>query len=594
MSSGTVIMAEPVCLIEKDKDGNLGILPQAVEILKQIDQPVVVVAVVGPYRAGKSYLMNKLAGKRKGFALGACIQPKTKGIWMWCIPHPRKAGHTLVLLDTEGLGSMEIGDMNDDNWIFSLAVLLSSALVYNSMRTIDSVAIQQLHYVTELTEHIKVNLQASDEDKSTEFKRFFPSFVWTVRDFTLELEYDGEEITADQYLENALELKPGCDDYNLPRKCLLNYFPTRKCFVFGRPASEKKMKRMEDLSDEDLKPSFVRDAKRFCDYILSEVKAKTIKEGYNMPGRMLGSLAEMYLGAISSGQIPCLENAVVSLARTENTNAVAKAVKFYKENMAERVVFPTETEEDLSDIHGEVEERAVNIFIDLCFMNEDQTWQIGLKNLLQTEYTAICDKNVVESKEACESIIKRIFKPLEDNIASKKYESVGGYQQYCEDLERFTSQYRSAEGKGIKGEESLNEYLARLEPVGEAIKSADKSLRKARKTRRILTGVGTAVGIVAGAGLAVVAVPVAVVGLGFTAAGITAGSTAAGMMSAAAIANGGAVAAGSAVAVLQSLGAVGLSATAAAVVSSVGATIGGAIGNIASRFVSPFQPRQKK
>ena len=38
------------------------------------------------------------------------------------------------------------------------------------------------------------------------------------------------------------------------------------------------------------------------------------------------------------------------------------------------------------------------------------------------------------------------------------------------------------------------------------------------------------------------------------AAGITAGSYAAGMMSAAAVANGGAVAAGSTVAVLQSLG----------------------------------------
>lgn len=42
--------------------------------------------------------------------------------------------------------------------------------------------------------------------------------------------------------------------------------------------------------------------------------------------------------------------------------------------------------------------------------------------------------------------------------------------------------------------------------------------------------------------------------LGFTSAGIAAGSVAAKMMSAAAIANGGGVAAGSSVAVLQSIG----------------------------------------
>ena len=40
----------------------------------------------------------------QGFALGAAIQSQTKGIWMWCVPHPKKTDHTLVLLDTEGLG----------------------------------------------------------------------------------------------------------------------------------------------------------------------------------------------------------------------------------------------------------------------------------------------------------------------------------------------------------------------------------------------------------------------------------------------------------------------------------------------------------
>ena len=53
---------------------------------------------------------------------------------------------------------------------------------------------------------------------------------------------------------------------------------------------------------------------------------------------------------------------------------------------------------------------------------------------------------------------------------------------------------------------------------------------------------------------AVVAAPVVLGAVGFTSAGIAAGSYAAGMMSAAAVANGGAVAAGSTVAVLQAVG----------------------------------------
>ncbi|XP_035294204.1 guanylate-binding protein 1-like, partial [Cricetulus griseus] len=99
-------MPSPVCLIENSKR-QLVPNEEALKILSTIDQPMVVVAIVGFYRTGKSYLMNKLAGKQKGFSLGSTVQSHTKGIWMWCVPHPQKPGHTLVLLDTEGLEDVQ-------------------------------------------------------------------------------------------------------------------------------------------------------------------------------------------------------------------------------------------------------------------------------------------------------------------------------------------------------------------------------------------------------------------------------------------------------------------------------------------------------
>ncbi|NWR90979.1 IFI27 protein, partial [Furnarius figulus] len=76
----------------------------------------------------------------------------------------------------------------------------------------------------------------------------------------------------------------------------------------------------------------------------------------------------------------------------------------------------------------------------------------------------------------------------------------------------------------------------------------------------------------------VVGVPVCIAGLGFTGAGIAAGSIAAKMMSVAAIANGGGVAAGSTVAVLQSIGAAGLSAGAKIGLAGAGGSLGAAAG----------------
>ncbi|EPQ06413.1 Interferon-induced guanylate-binding protein 1 [Myotis brandtii] len=105
---------------------------------------------------------------------------------MWCVPHPKKPNYTLVLLDTEGLGDVEKGDNQNDSWIFALAILLSSTFVYNSMGTINQQAMDQLQYP------------------------FY--FVWTLRDFSLELEADGQPISADEYLQNSLKLKQGKGD----------------------------------------------------------------------------------------------------------------------------------------------------------------------------------------------------------------------------------------------------------------------------------------------------------------------------------------------------------------------------------------------
>ncbi len=135
MFGSPVAMDKPVCLIDTASVGKLCVQQSALQVLEQIQQPVVVVAVVGLYRTGKSYLMNRLAGKQtgqqhpnaqtllfkrmhvshcgvsgvwlSGFALGSTIESKTKGIWMWCVPHPTKAETTLVLLDTEGLGDVD-------------------------------------------------------------------------------------------------------------------------------------------------------------------------------------------------------------------------------------------------------------------------------------------------------------------------------------------------------------------------------------------------------------------------------------------------------------------------------------------------------
>lgn len=60
------IFQEPQCLISTDEAGHLKVDMSILDQLKTLDKRLVVVAIAGLYRTGKSYLMNRLAGKSAG------------------------------------------------------------------------------------------------------------------------------------------------------------------------------------------------------------------------------------------------------------------------------------------------------------------------------------------------------------------------------------------------------------------------------------------------------------------------------------------------------------------------------------------------
>uniref|UniRef100_A0A8C2DSW3 GB1/RHD3-type G domain-containing protein n=1 Tax=Cyprinus carpio TaxID=7962 RepID=A0A8C2DSW3_CYPCA len=480
------LMSVPVCLIENDEKGKLHVRKEAKDILDGITEPVVVVSVVGLYRTGKSYLMNRLAGQQSGFALGSTIESKTKGIWMWCVPHPNKKGHTLVLLDTEGLGDVE---KKHDTWIFCLAVLLSSTLVYNSLGVIDNTALEKLHYVTELTENIRVKAKVGQhEEESADFMRVFPSFVWAVRDFTLELKRGDKLITSDEYLEGALKPKTGSSpqtaQFNLPRNCLRQFFAVRKCFVFPRPASTQNMRRMEQLTEEELESEFLEQANNFCCYVYNNAEPKTVTGGCTLTGTALGNLAEVYVEAIRSGNVPCLENAVVSLAKIQNVRAVEEALQFYMTEMLGMVQLPMRPEE-LSDIHTDVEKKAIEVFITMSFNDNDQTYHQELMGKIHNEYQDMCQQNHDASRMQCEEVLREVFDKLEKNISNGSYLKPGGYQQYRDTLRHLTNDYRARTHSQIMSEEVLSTYLRAKEQAGKTILQADQSLSAAEQENEV-------------------------------------------------------------------------------------------------------------
>lgn len=178
--------------------------------LQQLKNPIGVVTVAGMYRTGKSYLLNRMLLNRcDGFGVGPTINPCTKGVWMWSKPleglTPDGDPIDVIIMDTEGLGALD-EDSNHDVRIFSLAILLSSYFIYNSVGSIDENALQNLNLVVNLTKHIQIKSAGLNEELDPQdFAKYFPSFMWVVRDFTLQLvDAEGDPINAKEYLEKAL------------------------------------------------------------------------------------------------------------------------------------------------------------------------------------------------------------------------------------------------------------------------------------------------------------------------------------------------------------------------------------------------------
>lgn len=237
-------------LIRVSSEGHFEVTREGIRFLEAIEGPIVVLGVAGMYRTGKSYLLNKvILQSERGFGVAPTINACTKGIWVFGKPFrvqlDDERSANLLVMDSEGLGALD-QDSGHDCRIFALVLLLSSMFLYNSLGTIDENAISSLSLVINLTRHIRVRQRTSngtdsdDEEDPEELAKFFPSFLWVLRDFSLELVNTlGEDITPQQYLENSLAAHKGISDEverkNRVRRMIKQFFPERNCFPLVRP-----------------------------------------------------------------------------------------------------------------------------------------------------------------------------------------------------------------------------------------------------------------------------------------------------------------------------------------------------------------------
>jgi len=386
-----------------------------------------------------------LLNRQKGFSVGPTVNPCTKGLWIWSKPiyGTTEDGSRLpvLLIDTEGFGAFD-EDQNHDIRIFTLAILLSSYFVYNSLGSIDENAIQSLSFVINLSKHIqlKSNSRYSETDPE-ELANLFPSFLWVLRDFALQLvDENGENITAKEYLEKVFDTSKAFyeqDQKVVIRKLIKTYFKDRDCFTMVRPLmKEKDLQSLENMGPEKLRPEFLEQILQLRKKILGRVRVKTFK-GKPLTGDMYLNIIKSIINAMNSGKVPNIDTTWNNMCKVESYKAFEEAEREYEKlirNQLENI--NGINDQILKKIHHEAKTKAIEIFDTKALGEAAKEFQIQLKLKIKEKFSYYSKLAEEETKNNILRVLQKWYSIIEYKIQSGEFKNVDDIEIDFNQLER--------------------------------------------------------------------------------------------------------------------------------------------------------------
>ncbi|XP_078583827.1 guanylate-binding protein 1-like [Branchiostoma floridae x Branchiostoma japonicum] len=325
----------------------LQVVPEALELLEGIEEPVSVLAICGPCRTGKSYILSRLLGTADAFELGHSMAPQTFGIWMGT-KVLRGKDFTIVLLDTEGIDAVG-GSAGQDASILVMTILLSSYLIYNSLNVPYLQDLEKMQCFIELTK--RVTVKQREKTKMLAFREYFPDFLWLLRDVSLKMEdEDGTEMDPTDYLIKKVLRPHGDEDEagfestsDKVGRAIVTFFPSVECAKLERPSVDTGV--MNDITQhtDRLNPEFNKGVQELTERLLEKACAK---RGYDkvttVSGVALSIMTKQYVEAVNDPNcIPALDNTWKNTIQLMQNRAIEEAVEEYNKQMQSQIAVAT-------------------------------------------------------------------------------------------------------------------------------------------------------------------------------------------------------------------------------------------------------------
>ncbi|XP_035753562.1 guanylate-binding protein 1-like, partial [Egretta garzetta] len=227
------------------------------------------------------------------------------------------------------------------------------------------------------------------------------------------------------------------------------FLPAHKCFALEPPASWKELAHLEDLQDDEISPEFQQQVEKMCSYIWEKSAPKTVPGGHGVTGQALGHLAATYVEAIRSGAVPCLESAVLALAKIENAAAAKDAAQNALPICHLPAGYPPAWRAPCLC-------QAALSFAWPESGGCSSTWADAFPLHLpqQHQVEAVKEKFFRDNEQAswdkCKAALRDLSQDMERQIRDGIYTVPRGYDIFREDEQAVVEKYRELPGKGVK------------------------------------------------------------------------------------------------------------------------------------------------
>ncbi|KAJ8899530.1 hypothetical protein K2173_018504 [Erythroxylum novogranatense] len=389
---------QPFPIVEPDLGHTkLRLSSEGLEAISRITNPIAVVAVIGPYRSGKSFLLNQLLSLScyEGFGVGHMRDTKTKGVWVWGAPMEMEVSGvktSVFYLDTEGFESVGKSNVYDDR-IFALATILSSVLIYNLPETIREADISRLSFAVEIAEEFYGRVKGQDV-------AFEPAkLLWLIqRDFL-----QGKSVQ--EMVNEALRHVPNNDgNKNID---LVNQIRDSLAIMgdnstgFSLPQPHLQRTKLCDMKDGEFDQAYVEKREQLKNLVASIIHPKIV-QGKPLNGKEFVAFLEQILDALNKGEIP----STGSLVQIFNKGILDQCLKLYTGTMA-NLHLPM-SEKFLRDAHKSSREQAMRIFDEQHFgRRHAKRSVVQLDEELEQVYKNVILANEYQSAKLCEALYTR-------------------------------------------------------------------------------------------------------------------------------------------------------------------------------------------